>query len=217
MPPAQGAAYRGRSLQPTGPPRTPPPDLEPMIDTAIAQLAGQLNQALKRQFTVGEDLVVLSHLHEQDGSVAPQAVSKVVAFLVNIEREAVPGASGGSAGLLRQAQKAPPVHLNLMLMFAANFGGATYPEALKFLAATVQFFQGRPVFNHQNTPELDPRIDKLTLEIENLSISDLSNLWGVLGGTYLPSVLYRVRMVSLEAGQLQAQLPRVTQPVVGVQ
>lgn len=188
-----------------------------MIDTAIAQLAGQLNQALKRQFMVGEDLVVVSHLHEQDGTVAPQVVNKVAAFLVNIEREAVPGGgNSSSAGLLRQAQQAPPVHLNLMLMFAANFGGATYPEALKFLSATVQFFQGRPVFNHQNTPDLDPRIDKLTLEIENLGLSDLSNLWGVLGGTYLPSVLYRVRMVSLDAGQLQAQLPRVSQPTVGV-
>jgi hypothetical protein len=103
-----------------------------------------------------------------------------------------------------------------MVMFAANFSGSNYPEALKFLSSTVAFFQGRPLFNHQNTPELDRRIDKLTLEIENLSVSDLSNLWGMLSGKYLPSVLYRMRMVNIDANQLTAQIPRVAQPEVGV-
>jgi len=189
-----------------------------MIDTAIAQVASQLNQALKRQFMVGEDLVVTSNLHEQDGTVATQVANKVAVFLVNIERESVPGAGGGGGGngILRSTLSPPPVHLNLMVMFAANFGGGNYPEALKFLSSIVAFFQGRPVFTHQNSPELDPRIDKLTLEIENLSVSDLSNLWGVLSGKYLPSVLYRMRMLSLDASQLTAQLPRVTQPDVRV-
>lgn len=190
-----------------------------MIDTAIAQVAGQLNQALKRQFMVGEDLVALSNLHEQDGTVATQVVNKLAVFLVNVERESVPGgAMGGMGGLsaLRSAQKSPPVHLNLMVMFAANFNGSNYPEALKFLSSTVSFFQGRPVFNHQNSPDLDPRIDKLTMEIENLSVSDLSNLWGMLSGKYLPSVLYRMRMLSIDAGQVLAQLPRVAEPAVGV-
>ena len=74
-----------------------------MIDTAIAQVASQLNQALKRQFMVSEDLVVTSNLHEQDGSVATQVVNKVAVFLVNIERESVPGGiHGGTHGGKRQ-------------------------------------------------------------------------------------------------------------------
>lgn len=187
-----------------------------MIDTAIAQVAGQLNQALRRQFMVGEDLVALSNLHEQDGTVATQVVNKLAVFLVNVERESVPGGPGGGPSLARSTQKAPPVHLNLMVMFAANFNGSNYPEALKLLSSTVSFFQGRPVFNHQNSPDLDPRIDKLTMEIENLSVSDLSNLWGMLSGTYLPSVLYRMRMLSIDAGQVLAQVPRVADASVGV-
>ena len=67
-----------------------------MIDAAIVQVAQQLNQALKRQFLVGEDLVVTSNLHEQDGTVATAAVNKVAVFLVNIERESVPGGDGSS-------------------------------------------------------------------------------------------------------------------------
>lgn len=187
-----------------------------MIDAAIGQIANQLNQALRRAFQVGEDLVVVSNLHEQDGSVATQVANKLAMFLVNIERESVPGqtARGGSGA--RFAQASEPVHLNLMLMFAANFGGNNYTEALKFIASTISFFQGRPVFDHQNTPELDPRIDKLTLDIENLSLSDLSNLWGVLSGKYLPSVLYRMRMVSIDAGQISGFAPRVSRPATSV-
>jgi hypothetical protein len=72
------------------------------------------------------------------------------------------------------------------------------------------------VFDHQNTPELDSRIDKLMLDIENLGISDLSNLWGILGGKYMPSVLYRMRMVAIDSGQLSGQAPYVSQPQAGV-
>jgi hypothetical protein len=187
-----------------------------MIDTAIAQVAGQLNQALKRQFMVGEDLVALCNLHEQDGTVATQVVNKLAVFLVNVERESVPAGGHGSPSVVRGALRAQPVHLNLMVMFAANFNGSNYPEALKLLSSTVSFFQGRPVFNHQNSPDLDSRIDKLTMEIENLSVSDLSNLWGMLSGKYLPSVLYRMRMLSIDAGQVLAQVPLVAEPSVGV-
>ena len=187
-----------------------------MIDAAITQVASQLNQALKRQFMSAEDLVAVSNLHEQDGTVTTQAVNKVAVFLVNIEREAVPGGGGGGNGLQRVFAQAQAVHLNLMVMFAANFGAGNYPEALKFLSSTVSFFQSRPVFNHQNTPELDNRIDKLTLEIENLGLSDLSNLWGILSGKYLPSVLYRMRLVSIDASQITATIPRITKPTTGV-
>lgn len=188
-----------------------------MIDAAIGQIASQLNQALKRAFPGGEDLVVVSSLCEQDGKLAKDVDNKLVVFLVNIEREAVPCQSARSGGTgSRFAFANEPVHLNLLVMFAAHFS-ANYPDALKLIASTVSFFQGRPVFDHQNTPELDTRIAKLTLDIENLSLSDLSNLWGVLSGKYLPSVLYRLRMVSIDAGQISSIAPRVVRVETGAQ
>jgi hypothetical protein len=102
------------------------------------------------------------------------------------------------------------VHLNLMLMFAANFGGSKYTEALKFISATIAFFQGRALFDHHNSPDLDPRIDRLALDIENLSVAELSNLWGILGGKYVPSILYRVRMITFDSGQITNLVPRIT-------
>lgn len=189
-----------------------------MIAAAITGIAGQLNQSLRRSFKVGEDLVVVSNLTEPDGNLVSQVSNKLALFLVNLEKDTLPyrpsalsHANMGRAGLSQA-----PVHLNLMLMFAATFSGTNYPEALKFISHTIGFFQSRPLFDHQNTPELDPRIDKLMLDIENLGISDLSNLWGILGGKYMPSVLYRMRMVAIDSGQLSGQAPYVSQPQAGV-
>ena len=35
----------------------------------------------------------------------------------------------------------------------------------------------------------------------NLSFEELNNLWSVLGGTYLPSAVYKVRLVRVEGSQ----------------
>ena len=51
-----------------------------MIDAAISHIAGQLNQYLKRSFDLNEDIVVVSNILEQDGSVASNVANKLVMF-----------------------------------------------------------------------------------------------------------------------------------------
>jgi Pvc16 N-terminal domain len=171
-----------------------------MIDAAIALVSSQLNQALRHQFMASEDLVVVCNLKDADGTVAAQAANKVVAHLVNIEREAVSGVNAGLTPYTVSAQ-APPVHLTLLLMFTANFSGGNYAEGLKFLSSTVNFFEAMRIFTHDNAPNLDRRIERLTLAVENLSFADLNNLWGTIGSSYLPSVLYRMRLIGVDAAQ----------------
>ena len=185
-----------------------------MIHAAINQITFELNQYLKRTFERSEEMVVVSNILEQDGTVAAHIDNKVVAFLVNIEKETIasghPQAKtfGGSRGVVGNA----PLHLNLSLMFAAYFSGGNYPEALKSISATMRFFQMTPVFDHQNTPDLDRRIDRLVLEIENLDIQQLSNLWGILSTRYLPSILYKVRMVTIDADAVKSELHIINEP-----
>jgi hypothetical protein len=106
-----------------------------------------------------------------------------------------------------------PLALNLYVMLAANFNSANYAEALKFLSNAISFFQRQPVFDHQATPGMDERIDRLVLDIENLNVQDLSSMWGMLSGKYLPSVLYRVRVVTFDARDIRGRLS----PIVGHQ
>jgi hypothetical protein len=180
-----------------------------MIDTSITVITDRLNQYLKNAFDLTEDVVVVSNILEQDGSLAAHVDNKVVVFLVNIEKDTSAGNryGQGALGALRNSSGYPPLKLNIYLMFAACFGGKNYPEALKFISNTIAFFQRSPVFDHQNTPELDDKIEKLVLDMENLPFRDLSSLWGVLSGKYLPSVLYKVRMLTFDADDVKAAIP----------
>jgi len=182
-----------------------------MIDAAIGLITSQLNQHLRGGLQSGEDVVVMSGLVEQDGNVPPHVMNRVLAFLVNIERESTPLASNNRLGD-RLAVSSAPVHLNLQVMFAANFGN--YRESLKFISHTIGFFQARPVLDHHNTPDLDHRLDKLALSIESLSLSELSNLWSILSGKYVPSVLYKVRLITFDSDWAKGRLPAITRPEV---
>jgi hypothetical protein len=184
-----------------------------MIAAAVNHIAGQLNQYLKRTFDSSEEIVVASNLLEQDGTLAANINNRLVVFLVNIEKDGTAQrGNGGPAGMASRVQGFPPVYLNLYVMVAAHFGQGNYGEALKFLSATISFFQGRPVLDHANSPELDGRIDRLVLDIENLSVADLSNLWGVLSSHYLPSVLYKVRMVAFDGADVRKRVAAVRAP-----
>lgn len=185
-----------------------------MIDTAINQIAKDVNQHLMRSFDLNEDVVVVSNILEQDGSVAAHVNNKIVVSLVNIEKETVtlsqPRVANASG--MRAAVINPPLHVNLYLMFASYFSGSNYQEGLKFISNTITYLQGKSVFDQSNTPGLDRNISKLIMDIHNLDMNDLSNLWGILSGKYLPSILYKVRMVTVDASAVKDQTPLVSKP-----
>ncbi len=178
-----------------------------MIDAAIGHIASELNQHIRRTYSLNEDMVVVSNLLEQDGSVSVHVNNKLVIFLVNIEKDTVPQqpahmarADGG-----RSVVSSAPLYLNLYVMVAGNFSGSNYTEGLKFISTAISFFQRQPMLDQHNTPALDKRIDRLMLDIENQGMHNLSGLWGMLSGKYLPSVLYKIRMVTFDADDVQQQ------------
>lgn len=189
-----------------------------MIGSAIELVGSQLNQHLRRHLSLTEDVVEVSHILEQDGTLVPDINNKLVLFLVNIEKDTSAPRVGNGTGAPTSARAVeyPPVHLNLYLMVAAHFPGRNYREALKFISGAIAFFQGHPVFTHANSPDLDPGIQRLVLDIENLGFQELSHLWGVLGGKYLPSIMYRMRMVTVDSGDLARITPSLREPSASV-
>ena len=182
-----------------------------MIRAALTHIRNQLNQSLRNTFDLTEDVAVLSNILEQDGSVVNGVNNKLLLFLVNIEKETAASRPSGTAafGFDRSVSGPPPLFLNLYMMAAANF--SDYSESLKFISNTVAFFQRYPVLDHQNTPDMDRRIEKLALDIENMSLHDLSTLWGALSGRYLPSILYKVRTVMMDTDDVDGLVSAVRQ------
>lgn len=183
-----------------------------VIDAALQHLAVSLNEFLSRGLGLAEDIAVVSPLTELDGTPVAGLGSKLIVFLAGIEREYAVGGASSATGSGWMVRRAAPVHLNLSVMIAASFEGKNYLEALRMISAAILYFQKNPVFDHQSHPGLDARIERLTLEIENLDRQDLNNLWGVLNAKYVPSVLYKVRMVSFDSQDIRSLEPTVHIP-----
>jgi hypothetical protein len=92
--------------------------------------------------------------------------------------------------------KNPKIYLNLYVLFAVNL--SSYLESLKRLSYIIQFFQYQNVFTSLSTPDLPDGVEKLILDLDTLSFQDLNNLWGIMGSKYLPSVLYKMRLVIID-------------------
>jgi hypothetical protein len=93
----------------------------------------------------------------------------------------------------------PPVFLNLYLLFAADF--QDYGTGLLRLSQTIELFQSKPTFRADNASAANPfpaTLEKIIFDFCNLDFEHLNHLWGILGGAYLPSVVYKVRLVKVQ-------------------
>ena len=123
--------------------------------------------------------------------------------LVNVEEEPtlrnLPSVERIGGVLQRQE---PPVHLNLYLLFSFEF--QTYETSLLHLSNTVGLFQEKRVYTAENADPGNPLpvgLERLIFELHNMNFEALNNLWGVMGGAYFPSVVYKVRMVRIQTAQ----------------
>jgi hypothetical protein len=167
-----------------------------MIYEALNCLVDEMNEHFRSRLKLNEQKVILSSLISQDGTVAIQGENKIVVTLVNIEKESAMSIS--QKGAMSFSNSAQSVNINLYVLFSTYFSQGNYAESLRFLSFVIGYFVNKPVFNHSNTPALDNKIDKLTFEIVDMNPDTVSNLWSSLGAKYMPSVVYKVRMITFD-------------------
>ena len=170
-----------------------------MIDIVLQTVAKELNEFFKLKFGIIDERVVISNIINQDGSIAVKEENKIILSLVLIQEEKL-GAYKTSVPISPGGVK--PIAINLFLLFSASFNEKLNIDALKFISGVIAFFQSKPLFIEQNTSGLESGMEKLSFEIFNLSIQEQSNLWSTIGGKYLPSILYRVRVIKVDEGSL---------------
>lgn len=183
-----------------------------MIYESLSCLAKEMNEYLRARLKINEDKIIISGIVNQDGTVAIQGENKVVLLLLNIERE--PFAK--NYNLSAQQNKVSTgimnsVSINLYIMFAAYFSNSNYAEALRFISFVIDFLQQKSVFTKQNAPTLDENIEKLMFEIESLSAERLNNIWATIGAKYMPSVVYKMRMITYTGSSITELRPVVSQ------
>lgn len=87
----------------------------------------------------------------------------------------------------------PEIRLNLYLLVVANWDD--YITGLNQLSRVIQYFQANRIFLQQSEPELDPSVEKLTVELNTLPFAEQNEVWNALRSPYRPSALFKVRMI----------------------
>jgi hypothetical protein len=181
-----------------------------VIDQALSLVVSRLNSHLSTRYGVQDELVALSPLTDAEGKPAPDALNRLVMFVTNIAHDATP--RGGRARTSVQMVQSRAQHLDVYFMIASAYEADTYMEGLKLISTALTFFQAYPVMTPQSTPDMPVGLSQLSFEITNLKVEEMGQLWGNLGGRYVPSVMFKMRSVIIDAGALTNIVPLVTRP-----
>ncbi len=191
-----------------------------MIHTCLSFLTNELNEYLKlRTGLPNIDRVFLTSVATEAGGVVIPDKSLGVS-LINIEEDRVykdqKTTFSNKQGTIEHLN--PEIKLNLYVLISANFQNKSdedstddYVEGLKQLSWIISFFQARNVFTPENSPrlaEFDPDLKKLVIELYSYTFEQLNNFWSVIGAKYLPSVLYKIRVLTFQEREfLDSSIP----------
>jgi hypothetical protein len=128
---------------------------------------------------------------------------KIIASVINIEQEeslrnipfrrTVPNTDGLPQGVEQQ----PEIHLNVYVLFGANKNN--YSTALQRISQVIGFFQRQFVYTPDDTPLLTTlKLKQLIFDLYSTDFQELNQVWSVLGGKYIPSVIYKMRMAVIQ-------------------
>lgn len=172
-----------------------------MIDKALNIIKSQLQQfiRLKMQIDHVEEKVVLTSIVDQQGqSTIP--IDSVGITLYRIEEDQVSETEQYSQDPDRPIRTRPAVKLNLYILFSANF--KDYSESLKYIRAVLTFFQTKSYFDTTNTPDMPLDMEPMSLVLHTQSEDQHNHTWGLFGGRYMPSVIYRLRSIYIQENQV---------------
>lgn len=179
-----------------------------MIGSALDTITNCINEYLKSipELDVSSEKgIVLKHIVNDKGELEHPGKSLLLS-LINIEEERVTKSQSYTAlNNSSSTKQNPEIRINLFILISANFND--YKTALHYLSGAIKFFQSKNVFTPENTPALDPQIQKLIVELYSLNFEQQNHLWGSLGISYIPSIVYKLRLISIQENVLLSERP----------
>lgn len=185
-----------------------------MIDLALKFLRDYLNQ----EITNPANLVVLGNITKESDIQA----DKIHLSLIHIEEERI------LKDVLYQKRLNPndnfyttvnpEIHLNLYILVTYQYSAAiNYEEALKQLGNVATALQGKYVFTKPDLlkPAYEP-LQQVVIELYSQSLDQSSNLWQAMGEKLSPSLLYKMRIVAIQANRALSTTGEVNAIGIGV-
>ncbi|WP_428242866.1 DUF4255 domain-containing protein [Gynuella sp.] len=180
-----------------------------MLDRVLDFFDGELNAFFQAKTgAIGTTVAAGAIVNDSGKYVVPQ--DSIAATIINIEED-TSLKEQNRENRFQQGQNIqvePRLKLNLFILFSANY--SHYDQALKHLSLVLTYFQSHRSFSRERYPALNENIERLAVELQTLNYDQLNQIWAYLGGKYLPSIVYRVRLVSIQDQTPATILPPVT-------
>lgn len=175
-----------------------------MIEKALQFTGKALNQFVKKKFGLDEDVVIINPIIDQNGSVPKENQNKIIISLIHIEQDTTTQFYNRNQQLTNGNYVKAPLsyRYNLFTLITPNFDN--YSEALKFLDASIQFFQINAMIDATKNAEIPADLGKLEYEFQKgENYMQMQNLWTALGAKYQPSVIYKVKLVTIVSDEIE--------------
>ena len=169
-----------------------------MIQKALQFTENVFNQFIKNKFELDDTIVITNKIVDGNGSVPLENKNKIVISLIHLEQETnKPFYSRTRKVSNTSYAMAPPQErYNLYLLITPNFDD--YYEGLKFLNASIQFFQLNGVLDVTKSSKIPKEINKIEFQLENGDgYMQMQNLWTALGAKYQPSIIYKMKLIAI--------------------
>ena len=176
-----------------------------MINNVILSISDRLNEFIKNKLSLNEDKVVVSSIVDINKNLNIEVENKLCVFLLNVEEEKIAKNTQFSSS----PGQSPPIVVNLYVMFAAYFSNSNYLESLRYISLVIEFFQIHNIFDSSNTPLLPIGLDKIYLEISNVSIDEINKIWSNIGISYVPSIAYKIKQVKYDGNMISEIIPNI--------
>jgi hypothetical protein len=197
-----------------------------MLRTALEFIQDELNAYIKNRDPVNfgnKNLATLSNIMKQDGSFEFDSADdtndhKIIISLVNVVENRVADCQNyvrrNEDGIIQNVN--PAVNLEFYILFSAY--SDDYKSSLRNLTFVISFFQTNAVFTLEKYPHLNThagtnkpwqKIQKLIFNLENLSFEQQNNLWGAIGAKFMPSLIYKMKLLRFQELEAKTEAPPV--------
>ncbi|MEO6176909.1 MAG: DUF4255 domain-containing protein [Flavobacterium circumlabens] len=181
-----------------------------MIHQSLLFTNKLLGQFLKNRFGLDEEKIVLNYLIDTNGAFPKANQNKVVLSLINVEKETNQPfyiknkrLENGNYSSFNPVEK-----YNLDILISSNFDD--YTESLKFLDAIMYFFQINNYLDASSSSSIPDGITRLEFEYEKISYHQMHSLWTAMGAKYQPSIIYKMKLIKVQANEMTEIVPAVT-------
>jgi hypothetical protein len=175
---------------------------EGVLQIAIKFLADRLKEQPGLHEDVGPEFVVMKNFVNNKGENNLND-GEIGIMLLNIEEEKFLKPQVPKEKRIDESVSFsnPEIYLNLYLLIAikpSDTGGDNYGIALSRLSLVLEYFQAYSFFEDVGINGSPKKIEKMMVDLYTLSFEQQNQIWTSIGSKYMPSVVYKIRLVVID-------------------